>query len=470
MLYLDVADNLKQRIQTGLYLPGDRVPSLRELSLQLKMSIATIQQAYRCLEIDGILESRPQSGYYVKVQAASSTATPVTHKAAPAPALVNTGELAMRILRATRIPGMVQLGAAVPDVSFLPTLPLQRSARQRHKQGAAHAWHHYEFPPGHTLLRRQIARRCDAAGFNPTPDNVLITNGCQEALVLSLRAIARPGDVIAVESPTFYGILQAIESLHMKALEIPAHAHTGISIEALAMALEQWPVKACVITPNFNNPLGACMNDDAKRAVVQLLAQHDVPLIEDDIYGELAHFGARPSAAKAFDRKGNVVYCSSFSKTISPGLRVGWVTGGKYHEKIEYLKYLANFATATPNQQLLAEFLAHQAYDRYLRQIRGTYAKQVARMRLAITQAFPIGTKITQPSGGFVLWVEMPRDCDALKLFSAAAEQNIAIAPGPLFSVKKKYRHHIRLNAAIPWEPVVEGAITQLGILAKKML
>ncbi|MDH4274006.1 MAG: PLP-dependent aminotransferase family protein [Gammaproteobacteria bacterium] len=467
MLYLDVADQIKQRILAGHYLPGDRLPSLRTLSDQLKVSIATVQQAYRRLENDGILEPRPQSGFYVKPQAMPPTAAPRTTMALPSPSIVNTGELAMRILHATRMPGMIQLGAAVPDTYFLPTHSLQRGLRQLLKPNNAQHWHHYEFPPGNDALRRQIARRSDSAGFNPTPEDILITNGCQEALILSLRAIARPGDIIAVESPTFYGILQAIESLQMKVLEIPAHPHSGISVEALAMALEQWPIKACVITPSFNNPLGACMDEGAKRAVAHLLAQHDVPLIEDDIYGELAHHGPRPSAIKAYDRKGNVVYCSSFSKTISPGLRVGWVSGGRFHEKIVYLKYLANFATATPNQQLLAEFLTRQGYDRYLREIRNTYAKQIARLSQAIVQFFPLGTKITQPVGGFILWIEMPRECDALKLYYIAAEHQIAIAPGPLFSAKRKYRHHIRLNAAIPWTPAVESAIAQLGQLAK---
>jgi DNA-binding transcriptional MocR family regulator len=327
----------------------------------------------------------------------------------------------------------------------------------------------YAFPPGHIALRRQIAKRMTELGCPVDPDALVITNGCQEALGLALRALTQPGDVVAIESPTFYGLLQVIEALGLKALEIPTHPHDGISIEALEFALQQWPVRACIVSPNFSNPLGSAMSTARKRALVDLLGQKNIPLIEDDVYGDLGFDGARPGIAKTFDNDG-VVYCSSFSKTLTPGLRIGWIAAGRYQAQIEYHKYVLNLAAPTAPQLAVAELLERGGYDRYLRQARRDYATAVARMIGAVEMYFPDGTRVTQPQGGFVIWVEFPTAIDGNILYQQALTHGISIAPGTMFSATGRYRNFIRLNCAVPWDTRTEKAIVRLGQLASAML
>ena len=329
----------------------------------------------------------------------------------------------------------------------------------------------YEFPPGLPELRRQIARRMSAYGCATGADDVVITNGCQEALVLALRAVTRPGDVVAIESPTFYGLLQALDSLQLEALEIPTDPVDGLSLEALQLALERWPVRACIATPNFSNPLGYCMSESRKRRLLTLLGARGVPLIEDDIYGDLG-FGPRrppPCLALSEGTGAEVLYCASFSKTLSPGLRVGWLVPGRHQARVEYLKYVLNMASPTVPQLALADVLHSGGYERHLRTVRSDYARAVGRMIEAVTRHFPAGTRITQPAGGFVVWVELAPQVDSLRLAQLARAEGVSIAPGPIFSATQKYRNFMRLSCACPWHSDVETALARLGTLTANL-
>jgi len=468
-LYERVAERIAQQVGKGIYQPGARVPSVRQLSDQLDVSIATVIEAYRRLEDDGVLEARPQSGYYVRLRQWQPPAEPAVSCPPCTPTSVSINELVMRVLKTARQPNVVQLGVATPHTDFMPVRRLNQitAAVARRDDGQIHR---YDFPPGLPALRQQIARRMLETGCDVAPDDIVITSGCQEAVNLCLRAVAKPGDVIAVESPTYYGSLQTIEALGMKALEIPTHPREGISIEALQLALERHRVRACVLVLNYSNPLGACMAEDNKRRLVRLLAEHEIPLIEDDIYGDLGFRGPRPKAAKAFDRKGLVMYCSSFSKTISSGFRVGWAVPGRRHKEFEHLKFVNTVAAAATLPELaLAEFLAHGGYERHLRSVRPAYAQNVERMTQAIARLFPEGTRVTQPAGGVVLWVELPPKVDAIELRRRALERGVSVTPGPLFSAKQKYRNFMRLTYAVPWDERVEQALVTVGRLAGDM-
>ncbi len=464
--YEQVAKGLAGQIEQGVYLPGERLPGVRRLSKQFSVSISTIMQAHQLLEDRGLIRARPRSGYYVRTSVWQAPEQPAMTSPKPRPTRITGQQMAMQLSQATRQPEMIQLGAAIPHHSFLPTQAINRALLTvtRHQQRRSAS---YEFPPGSAELRQQIARRMLDAGCQIAPSKIIITSGCQEALTLCLRAVAKTGDIIALESPTFYGLLQVVEALGLKALEIPTHPQHGISLDALKLAIEQWPVKACAIVGNFNSPMGYCMSEDNKQTLTKLLDQHDIPLIEDDVYGDLAFDHHRPKAAKSFDTNGNVLYCSSFSKTLSPGLRVGWMVPGKYQEQIEYLKYITSLATPTLPQLAIADFLQRSGYDRYLRQVRGQYARQVARITRAVSQHFPEGTRVTQPVGGFVIWVELPEGTDAMIIFHQALAKGISIAPGPIFSASQKYTNFIRINCAQPWDERLEAAIIFLGKLAQ---
>ncbi len=467
-LYEKLAARLMQQVDRGVYPPGERVPSVREASSRFKVSVSTVIEAYRVLESRGVIEARPQSGFYVRARQWEASAELETSRPQAKPCTVSVGDLAMSVLRASTQPNVVQLGVASPHPSFLPVRALNRIIAGIARRDDDRAMR-YDFPPGNRELRVQIARRMAAAGCDVSPDDIVTTSGCQEALRLCLRVVAQPGDTVAIESPAFYGTLQAIEALGMRALEIPTHPREGVSLDALKLALEQWKVAAVMLVPSFANPLGACMPEENRRRLVRLLNQHDIPLIEDDIYGDLAFGPTRPNAIKSYDRKGTVMYCSSFSKTLAPGMRVGWAVPGLYRDQVAHRKYVSSMATATLPQMVIAEYLAQGGYERHLRKVRATYAQQAQRMVEAIARNFPVGTRVTRPSGGFVLWVELPEKIDSLALHCHALEKGISIAPGPLFSATGKYRNFIRLTCALPWDEKLDRALVTLGGLAEAL-
>ena len=270
---------------------------------------------------------------------------------------------------------------------------------------------------------------------------------------------------MALESPTYYGLLQVVESLGLKALEIPTDPVEGISLEALSLALERWDIAACVLIPNFSNPLGVCLSDARKQALLKLLSFHRVPLVEDDIYGDLPFSGKRPRPIKSWDREGLVTYCSSSSKTLSAGIRVGWLVPGRDNKRAEALQYMNTVAVSTPSQLALAHYLRHGHYDRHLRQVCAEHARSVARMTDRVTQLFPAQTRVSRPSGGFVLWVELPGQIDTIALGEQALEAGVSFAPGALFSASGKFSNCLRLNCAVHWDARVERALLTLARL-----
>jgi DNA-binding transcriptional MocR family regulator len=469
-LYEEVAERINYLIKQGTLRPGDRVPSIRNLSRQMQVSINTVKEAYGQLEDRRLLEARPQSGYYVRARLPELPREPVVDPPALNPAEVSLTRVYQMVMRDLLNPELLQLGIAIPNYELLPIEKLNRmltrETRRFPKQSVS-----YELPPGNLRLRQQIAQRLLLCGCSLSPEQIVITSGCVEAVVLALRALCKPGDAVAIETPVYFNFLQLIEELGLKALEIPASSRGGISLEALEYALDRnsGTVKACIVLTNFNNPLGSLMSDADKRRLVALLEDHQVPLIEDDIYGDLSFQDERPIVAKAFDRSGNVLLCSSFSKTLAPGYRVGWIAAGRHQERIERGKMIASVATASPPQQAIAEFLANGGYEHHLRSIRRCYARQVAQMGEAIGRNFPAGTRVSRPQGGFVLWVEMPQPINALRLYEQAKPFGISIAPGPIFSIEGKFGNCIRLNAAC-WDPRVEAAIETLGRLASQQL
>lgn len=468
-LYQRLANGLATSIERGLYQPGDKLPAIRLISEKQRVSPATVVAAYRQLELSGYVEVRPRSGFYVRARPRLALGEPEVSRPGNRPKPVTSGERVMELLRASRGPGVVPLGAAVPDVANLPARMIERalaSAAHHHRVRACS----YESVPGLPELRQQIARLMAESGSQVEPDDVLITNGCQEALFLSLKILTRPGDVVALESPTYHGLLQVVDSLGLKALEIPTHPGDGLSLEALELAFEQWPVKACVVVPNFSNPLGSCMSDHRKRRLVELAGRYGVALVEDDIYGNLAFSGERPTCLKSFDRDDRVFHCSSFSKSLSPGLRVGWVVSGRYSQVLAHQKYLLNAASPTLTQIAVATLLESGRYQRHLRFLRRALSRSVERVLAAVDKHFPEGTRVTRPEGGFVLWLELPPSVDALELADAAMAEKISIAPGPLFSATEKYRHHIRISCGQTWSESIERAIIRLSELVKARL
>ncbi|QWF69775.1 PLP-dependent aminotransferase family protein [Methylomonas paludis] len=469
-LYETVAETVIAHIEQGVYKPGEKLPGVRRLSQQLNISISTALEAYRLLEDSGRIQARLRSGYYVSSFHRQAVIEPEISLAPVVPAKVSGQTLTRQILRAAKDPYQINLGSSVPHADFLPAHALQQATGKVARTFGKRCFDTDELL-GNQELRRQIAKRMVELQCADHPDDIVITHGAREAVRLALMAICQPGDLIAIESPTFYGLLQVIESCGMEALEIPTHPRNGLSLDALQLAIEQWPIKACLIVSNYNNPLGSCMTDQHKQALVDLLEKQQIPLVEDDVYGDLYFGGRRPSVAKAWSRNGQVLYCNSFAKTLSPGLRVGWLVPGRYKQKVENLKYMLHQAVPTLNQLIVAHMLEQGGYDRYLRQVRQDYARNIALTVKAVSLLFPEGTRVTQPEGGFALWVELPAGVDGMELHRRASQESIIIAPGSLFSAtQKKYANYIRLSCAVPWNDRLEKALKKLGDMTRDLL
>ncbi|TDU71285.1 GntR family transcriptional regulator [Prosthecobacter fusiformis] len=467
-LYQEVADKIVRLIEEGVLRPGERVSSLRKVSEQYGVSVTTAIQAFILLEDRGLVEARPKSGFFVRVPR-PVLREPAMAKTPRAITAVTVGALQSRLFEAAMMPHILPLGGAVPSPELLPTVKLNRIlasvARRAGKSGIS-----YDMPPGSEALRREIAKRTMNAGATILPQEIITTSGATEALMLCLRAVTVPGNVVAVESPTYFGVLHALEELGLKAIEVPTHPRDGMDLDALERMLKTRNLAACLAVPTFSNPLGALMPDEGKERLVRMLEERQVPLIEDDVFGELHHGPHRPRLAKGYDQTGNVLLCSSFSKSLAPGYRVGWVAPGRFYERIKTLKLTSTLATATLPELAIAEFLANGGYDHYLRSARSFYAANVQRVGQAVAAAFPEGTKVTQPQGGFVIWVEMPAGVDALRLQDDALAHEINIAPGPMFSPTQGYKNCIRLSCGVPWTPRLQQAIQTLGKLAQRQL
>lgn len=389
-LYEELARRLGEAIAAGSLRAGDRMPSVRALSVQHEVSIATAIQAYRWLENRRLIEARPKSGYYVLARS-RRFAEPAASSPPAGARFVGVNAVVMEYLACSEQPGVAPLGCATPAESLYPGEKLQRLAAaigRRDPELAAR----YVTSPGHPRLRAAIARRGVEFGCALDPGDIVVTNGCTEALNLALRAVARPGDTIALESPTYFTLLQIIESLGMRALEIPTHPREGISLEALELATQTpGAVQAVLLVPNFANPMGSLMPDDKKERLVRMLASRNLPLIEDDIYGECYFGRSRPFVAKAWDTTGNVLLCSSFTKCLAPGLRVGWIAAGRFRREVELLKFITSIATPELPQLAIAEFIANGGYDHHLRKLRAAFALQVQQVSEAVAEHFPAG-------------------------------------------------------------------------------
>ncbi len=467
LLYQRIAQQLAEDIRRGVYRPGERVPSVRKMSRQLSVSHATVLQAYANLEDQGMIRARPQSGFYVHQTPVLTAPTPDIAQV-ERPKLVTRSSIINQVLSESRREGLIPLGAAVPHVDYLPVRALHQQLAKVTRFHSPRAFS-YMFSPGYEPLRRQVAIRMRDAGVVVDSSEIVITHGCVDALQMSLRVLTKPGDLIAAESPTYYGLLQLADLLGLKVIEIPSDPDTGMSLEALQLAAGQWPIKALVLTARLSNPLGVSMPDHRQKQLLSLAARFDIQIVEDDIYGELMFDQGQYKALKSNDRDGRVIYCSSFSKTLSPGVRIGWVIAGRRQAEIERLQTFSTHSACSVTQMGVAAYLENGGYDRHLRAIRQEYRKNLSAFQLAVQRYFPEGTQMTRPKGNFILWVSLPVRVNTQDLHVRALERGISIAPGPIFSNTEQFNHCIRLNCGLPWNNETERALRTLGQLASEL-
>ncbi|MCW3074661.1 MAG: transcriptional regulator, GntR family with aminotransferase domain [Flaviaesturariibacter sp.] len=464
-LYTQIAESIESQIQNDVLKVGDKLPSLRTICKEFGVSQSTAIQAYLQLEKKALISSKPKSGYFVCFSVHKFP--PLPHSSKPF-ILGNNNDVDVLIQSVyNRVLGddVVNLSQSIPSQEILPIAKLNKgiiNAMRVIKGGGTE----YDLIQGNESLRRQIARHAYAMQAKIKPDDIISTAGCSNALLFSLISVTKRGDTIAVESPVFFGILQLAKSLGLTIIEVPTNPQTGIEMDAFKQLLKKGKIQACILISNFSNPIGSCMPDENKKEVVTLAERYGVSIIEDDLYGDIYFGSERPKSCKTYDESGNVLWCSSISKTLAPGYRVGWVAPGIYKEKILQLKLNHSMSSTTLTHQVIAHFLESGRYENHLMKLRQTLQANLFQYLKAIGKYFPPGTSVSRPQGGLVLWVEFPKNISTTELYKKALKNKINIAPGKMFTLKNQFENCMRLSYGLIWNDKVEHALETLGRLS----
>jgi len=468
-LYLQVANGVERMIADDILKIGDKLPSVRLLSEEYGISMGTAFQAYYHLEGKGLIESRPKSGYYVRFNFRRFPDLPKVIQPEPVSSEVSVKETINSIYGDIASHIKMNFAIAVPDASLLPTAKINKSVIQALRKSKDHCIA-YENTQGNIDLRKQIAKLAFNWGGKFKTDDIIVTSGCLEAINLCLRAVTQNGDTVAVESPNYFGIYQSLENMGLKVVEISSDPATGLDIDCLEKSIEKFNIKACIVTPNFNNPSGSCMPEENKRRLVEVISKYNIALIEDDIYGELYFGRSRPRTCKYYDTKGLVMHCASLSKSLAPGYRIGWTIPGKFIEDVRQIKRTSDISSPSLTQAAMAHFLGNGRYEYHLKNLRRALHTQYLKYTQAVIEYFPEGTKLSRPQGGFVLWVELPKKVNASKLRSEAMRHHISVVPGKIFSVRCNYNNFIRISFGKPWNEDMDYGLMMLGKIVKKMM
>ncbi len=466
--YQQLAQQMTEQIAHGVWQPGDKLPSLREQVANSGMSFMTVSHAYQLLESQGRIVARPQSGYYVAPRMVATRQTAAPAQVMPDNA-VDINTYIFEVLQASRNAAVLPFASAFPDPKLFPLPQLNRSLAQVSKTATAMSVIE-NLPPGNDELRHAIARRYALQGMTISPDEIVITAGALEALNLSLQAVTEPGDWVIVENPCFYGALQALERLRLKALSVATDVKEGIDLDALVQALQTYPVKACWLMTNSQNPLGFTLTPEKKARLIDILSEYNVTLIEDDVYSELYFGREKPLPAKAWDKTDMTLHCSSFSKCLVPGFRIGWVAAGKHARRIQHLQLMSTLSTSSPMQLALVDYLATKRYDAHLRRLRRQLAERKQLAWQSLMRSLPPEVQIHHNDSGYFLWLELPAGIDAGQLSASALEHHISIAPGKMFSTTDNWASFFRFNTAWGWGEREDKAVETLGHLIRQLL
>lgn len=462
-LYNEIAGGIASQIKSGVLKPGDRLPSVRSLCQEHGIGMNTAKRVFMELEAQSLVDVKPQSGYFVKNRAFRELALPETSRPVAIAREYEPSELLSKVYDSMGRNDLTLLSIAAPSGALLPLARLKKEIARANTRLVGGGTE-YESIQGNVNLRRMVAVRSLGWGGHLNEADIITTAGSMQALSYCLMALGKPGDTIAIESPCYPGILQLVTSLGYKVIELPTHPVTGVEIDGLKKVIGD--IDLCLLIPNFNTPLGSCMPDENKKEIVALLAERGIPLIEDDVYGDLYFGQQRPKCCKSFDETGNVIWCSSVSKTLAPGYRVGWIAPGRYKEKIMRMKLVHAISSTSIVQEAVANFVKTGKYENHLRQFRRTLESNCTHYIRAIAEYFPEGTKVSRPQGGLTVWVELNEDIETTKLHDLALKHGISIAPGRMFTLQDQFNNCLRLCIGLPWSEELNQKLKQIGKLA----
>jgi DNA-binding transcriptional MocR family regulator len=463
-IYLSVANKIESMIEDDIYKIGDKLPSLRSLQQENGISIGTVLQAFNHLIDKGLISSREKSGYFVSHQSKRRLPVPQTIPLTLSARTVHIDQLLQKLREDSTDRDFVSFANALPDHRLLPFNGIKR-AIQNVSRDISGSYLAFEERKGNVKLREEIAKRSFTWGGSLHEDNLVMTNGAMEAVIFCLRAVTKQGDTVLVQDPCYYGIMQALEYLDLKVVTIPGDSETGIDIGNLKDACSKLSVKACVLVSNFNNPDGASLSSEKKRQIAEFANKKEIPIIEDDLYGDIFFKGSRPDTIKTYDKGGWVLYCNSFSKSLVPGFRIGWCSPGKFVYEVARLKSIQSGPVCNFTQKVLHQLLAKGTYERHLKKFRIELQKNLVKTTHLIAQYFPEGTKISAPLGGLVVWVELPPHIKTVQMQNIAFSQGISYAPGEIFSAKGDYQNYLRISYCRLWDTKTEKALIRLGLL-----
>ena len=441
--YLQVERILRSAVDNGVYQHNDKLPSIRQLVNELGFSKNTIIRAFHELEAQGLIYSMPKSGYRVN----SLKSVQTSHVK---PTRVDLLSVCKEVLTYPNYKELLPTGSAHPSTDA-PAIKSLYAEIGRHSRRQTHTSSHYQLPPGDTLLIKQLAKITQDLGTPASVDEILITHGAQQAISLALRAITKPGDIVAVESPCYFGNLLLLESLGLEVLEIPSCDYQGMDPLALESALAKWDVKVILVTPNFTNPSSAVMPLERRKQLLN--ASGAIPIIEDDVFGALS-FSSPIASLRALDDKQRVIYVNSLSKTLDSRLRIGWLLAGCYREQVEKYLLCENMGSLNLMQSAVGEFLTSGKYRNHISKMRRCYqnnAKRYIQLFKSAMDAHPELINqyhISGVQGSFLLWIRLPKSIDSYQLYQACNQHKISILPGFMFGTHDQFKHCIRVSVA----------------------
>ncbi|AQX14158.1 GntR family transcriptional regulator [Elizabethkingia meningoseptica] len=431
---------IEENINKGILKPGDKLPSVRNIKQEFKLSTSSVQSGYDYLTFKGLVTGIPRQGYVVTKRIQQ------TDEPHPVPAPVPRDpvfrENIMLTSDQTRYSEFAPLNAAAPSGLFMPQKLILRTMQSVIREKGSALLRYYP-ANGSEELRDLLSRRSARHGALINPDELLVTDGALQALYIALAATTNPGDLVAVESPCVFSVLEVIASLRLKSIEIPVGYKEGFDTDYLENVCKKNPVKAIVLTPNFHNPTGILMTDNRKKEVLDIAERHHIPVIENDIYGDLYFGHSRPSTIKNFDTSGLVITYSSFSKTLAPGIRLGWLSAGQFFSKAERIKFSLGRSVSPFNQEVINKLLDSTAYERHLRTFRQQLEQQAMTLTDQFSHFFPDSyTHI--PQGGYSIWSRLPAATDMEQFYQYCKKYHLQITPGKTFSFTNAYDHYFR--------------------------
>jgi 2-aminoadipate transaminase len=481
-LYVQLRDQLRALMHSGELRSGDRIPASRELAGQLGVHRTTVANAYAELESEGLISGHVGRGTFICGSAVKQFSPPPRTNGNgggmrwEALFADDRGEESLSRMMPEVPPGAIAFTVARPDTECFPLEEFRRCANDVLRRDGSRILQ-LGSTDGYEPLKRELLDLFRSEGFNVRGEQLLITDGCQQAIDLVCKTFLRPGDSVALENPGYPGAIAILAGARVRALAVgvetdPARiGHVGIDVDALETVLLQNRVKFFLITPDFHNPTGTVLPLAERRRLLEIAAHYQVPVIEDGIYARLRLRGNAIPSLKMLDTAGNVIHVDSFSKTAFPGLRVGWCIGPESAiERLQLVKQTTDLHTDQLSQATMAEFMRRGYFARHLVKMRKIYRSRLAAMEESLEKHMPDGTSWTHPEGGMTLWVTLPAGFDAGELLIHARERGIVFLPGRYFYSQQPRPNTLRLGFAAVDEKRIAQGIEKLSELLEQEL